>query len=189
VVSEYLAKQLSDNRDHAFWFFCGQASTATAINFARKASPTDATMLSQLQWIHDRLKVRKGSIYSIKDPQGPYAARIDWLYNLMADEKSSEFIIDTKLTSGNRETVKDNMMRALDSGAYLVALNQTTTGVGHYLTVYAIDYQPTASGGGTVYYGDVYYNRLGSVSFKLFLDRMLSQSALGLYNVFSVKKR
>lgn len=188
VVKEDLAKQLSDNPSHNFWWFCGQASTATAINFARKSSPTDATKIGQLQWFHDRLKARQKSAYSIYDLVGPYAARIDWLYNLMLSEKSSEFAVSW-LNSSNRETVKANMMQALDNGAYVVALNQTSGGTGHYLTVYAIDYQPTAAGGGTVYYGDVLLNKLDTAQFKVFLDRMISQSDRGVYNAFSVKKK
>ncbi|AGP37904.1 hypothetical protein [Sorangium cellulosum] len=187
VVDEALAKQISENASHDFWYFCGQSATATAINFARRTSPTDAAKVGQLQWFHDRLKARQ-STYSLRDPAGPYAARIDWLYNLMLDEKASEFTASW-LTTSNRETVKGRMMQALDSGAYVVALNQTDSGVGHYLTVYAIDYQPTVSGGGTVYYGDVLYNNLDAEHFTVFLDRMLAQSERGLYNAFSVKKK
>jgi hypothetical protein len=85
------------------------------------------------------------------------------------------------------------MMQALDLGAYVVALNQTSGGSGHYLTVYAIDYQPSKAGGGTVYYADDYLANwglpLGTVDFSTFLNRMLSQSNMGLYNAFSVKKK
>lgn len=189
VVSEYLAKQLSDNPNHNFWWFCGQAATATAINFARDTTPTDSEKTTQLQWIHDRLKaLYTGAGYSVNDPAGPYAAKITWLSDLMKNEKSGEFVTTT-LTTSDRETVKYNMTNALDNGAYVVALNQTSGGVGHYLTVYAIDYQPLKSGGGTVYYGDVLYNSLGTVDFSTFLDRMKAQSSMGLYNAFSVKKK
>jgi hypothetical protein len=189
VVKEGLAKQLSDNPHHAFWWFCGQAATATAINFARGASPTDEAKVMQLQWIHDRLKDLHAPAYSVNDSEGPYAVRIDWLFDLMKNEKSNEFET-TWLTSSDRESAKANMMKALDSGAYVVGLNRTSdTGPGHFLTVYAIDYQPTAAGGGTVYFGDVLSNKLDTANFKDFLDRMLSQSEHNLYNAFSVKKK
>jgi len=188
VVDENLAKQIPDNPNGTFWYFCGQAASATAINFARGTAPTTSSKITQLQWFHDRLEARQGSSYSINDPAGPYAAKISWLSSLLQDEKSTEFATTT-LTSGDRETIKYNMTQALDAGAYVVALNQTDSAIGHYLTVYAIDYQPSKAGGGTVYYGDVLYGNLGSVNFTLFLDRMKAQSSLGLYNAFSVKRK
>lgn len=186
VVDEHLAMRLSDNKDHTFWYFCGQAATATAINFARGTEPTDDVKIMQLQWIHYQLRERH-SDYRDNDPWGPYAASLAWLLDLMEKEKSNEFAI-TDLRSRKRDEAKDNMMSALDRGAYVVALNQTKEGIGHFLTVYAIDYQPRMSGGGTVFYGDVLYNKLDSVNFTLFLDRMLRQSPAGRFNAFSVKK-
>ena len=185
VVDEHLAKQLSGNPGGVFWGFCGQSATATAINFARGAEPDDVTKISQLQWFHDRLKARENQ-YTANSPGWPYVARIDWLCDLMRDEKSNEFSVES-LTTGDRETIKSRMFDALDGGAYVVALNQTDGGEGHFLTVYAIDYQPAKQGGGTVYYGDPLLNKLDTVDFATFLDRMLAQSQHALYNAFSVK--
>lgn len=180
VVDEHLAKQLSDNPGGVFWGFCGQSATATAINFARGDEPDKAKKISQLEWFHERLKARENQYI------WPYVARIDWLYNLMRDEKANEFFVES-LTTGDRETIKSRMFDALDGGAYVVALNRTDGGEGHFLTVYGIDYQPAKLGGGTVYYGDPLLNKLDTVDFATFLDRMLAQSQLDLYNAFSVK--
>lgn len=187
VVDEYLAKDLTQNANHAFWWFCGQSATATAINFARGGTPpTTAAKLGQLQWIHDRLDSRVDA-YSINT--GPYLSRIDWLYNLLIEEKSSDFTT-TILNTSSRDTIKERMFTALSTGGYVVALNKTSqNGVGHFLTVYAINFQPAQAQGGTVYFGDPYTNKLGTRGFTDFLDWMLSQSAYGIYNAFSVKKK
>lgn len=198
VVNEYLAKDIPSNPNHTFWWFCGQSATATAINFARGSSPSTSTKKTQLQWLHDRLKVQQPTNYSASDPLGlggKYASRIDWLYNLMIAEKSDEFTTTvltpkTGTAAEMRSEIKLKMGQALDGGAFVVGLNRTSdTGAGHFLTVYALNYQPTQPEGGTVYYGDPLDGSLGTVGFKTFLDRMLSQSQYGLYNAFSVKRK
>lgn len=198
VVNEYLAQYIPSNTKQVFWWFCGQSATATAINFARGDSPSDATKKVQLQWFHDRLKFYQPTNYSLSDPLklgGKFATRIDWLYDLMKADKSGDFITTVLTpTSGTaeemRESIKLKMGQALDGGAFVVGLNRTSDfGVGHFLTVYAINYQPLQAEGGTVYYGDPLNGSLGTVGFKTFLDRMRSQSAYGLYNAFSVKQK
>jgi hypothetical protein len=191
VVDQHLVEEIPSNPNHSFWWFCGQASTATAINFARNTTPSNATKIGQLQWFHERLLARHPNEYKLNNSAGPFATSALWLFNLMNDEKSNEFT-SKWLTHGSRDVIKSNIADALDTGAYVVALNKTSNnGAGHFLTVYALYYNPQGSAeGGIVYFGDVLSpNSLKTLGFKTFLDRMLAQSDIGVYNAFSVKKK
>jgi hypothetical protein len=187
VVDQLLVKKIPSNAKHVFWGFCGQSSTATAINFARGTTPSPDEKIAQLEWFHVQLLAREGG-YSAADPAGPYVANISWLYSLMLDEKGAEFTMSW-LTTSDRDLMKERMFASLDDGAFVVALNQTNGGDGHYLTVYAIDYQPNDPLGGTVYYADPLTGNLGTLGFKTFLDRQLAASSLGLYNAFAVEEK
>ena len=215
IVNEFTAKLIPSNKTGKFWWFCGQGATLTAFNWAMGKAPDEATKKVQLEWIHSKLFTYQGSDYNATTPPdgngGPYAASFTALMNLMVGEKGEE-VTTTNLSvlssshkedSVRREKFVNNITTALKNGAYVVALNRldSNSGPGHYLAVYFIDYQPSKTGRGTVYFGDTYNpennsagkpvpnGRFGTVTLDDFLLRTKSQSKSGHYQAFSIKKK
>ncbi|MEM9463574.1 MAG: hypothetical protein AAGF11_56070 [Myxococcota bacterium] len=188
VVNQGLVYNIWGNPG-VFWYFCGQSATSTAINFARGNSLSTGSKVTQLTWFHDRLKAREWH-YNNDNPNsaGSYETRIDWLWDLMQDEKSGEFSTEDHVT-GSRDGSKSWMHSQLDNGAFVVALTETNAGYGHFVAIYAIDYQPFQNGGGTVYFGDPLTGTLETRGYTAFLDDMRDASNFSQYNTFSVRKK
>lgn len=185
-VAQSLATQIPSYRSEggAGWWFCGHAAMATAINYSRQGSVTTATKITQLQWFHDQLKRYQGN-YAL-DPHRQ--ASIDALLSIIKSEEADEFSVKkiTGFGSSGRASVRDQMLETLkDYSSYAVVLSKTTiNGVdyGHFYAVYKIDYRPSTSTGGTVYFWDPYRGALGSMDFGRLMDGMRD---FGTYNRYS----
>lgn len=173
------------------WYFCGQAAMATTINCLRQKYVTDTTKIAQLQWFHERLKIRQPNY--ISNTINPHKeANIDALYYVMLYDKKDEFNVQI-LKSGDRSLARDSMLTTLKSGnKYLVALSQIViNGVTytHYYAVYKIYYQKTKETGGTVYYCDPYTGYLGTMAFSDFLTKMDLAGTLRRFSFIAVSKK
>ncbi len=168
------------------WYWCGHAAMAATINMLRQTPITKDQKVAQLDWFHQRLKIRQTGYKS--DPRRQ--ASIDGLNSVMQNDKGTEFSC-SKVTTTIRDNIKSSMHTALTSGYYVVALSQKVISgntYGHFYTVYRIDYDPTGTGGGTVFFIDPYQGTIGTMGYTAFLDGMYQAGTLSRYSFLKVKK-
>jgi len=165
---------------------CAHASLATSLNLLRGNYVSNSTKKSQLIYIDSWLEGKYGSDYT-SDPHRQ--ASIDQLQKFMGT-KTSEFYSEKKYSS-SRSTIKSLMINSLRNDYLVLALAQTVTNsntFGHFYVVYAINYQPTQYGGGTVYYADPNTGGFGTMYFSTFLDRMKSAGNPNHHSFLKMKR-
>ncbi|MGK3968352.1 hypothetical protein WMF38_29745 [Sorangium sp. So ce118] len=187
IVYEFLSSEIPSYTGPESWWFCGHAAVATAINHLRNSNgPPKSGQIAQLEWFHQELVALPQPGYS-RDPHRQ--ASIDALKDIMVSEKGVEFET-RKVATWSRETAKAEMASALTAGNYVVALGLTGGGIGHFYTVYKIDYDATDGvHGGHVYYSDVLTDDFDSMGFKEFLDGMRDAGTVGQYSFLKIRKR
>lgn len=172
------------------WWFCGQASTMTAIDFLRDGkalsgkSLTRIDKVGQLEWLHLRL-IETDAEYTVTNH---YEATVQNLLKVMQTHKSDEFQSEKITRPGDtygRQLFRNDLLDHLQKGVAIVLRHSQ----GHYVLVWKVDYQPQ-NGGGTVYYFDP-LNGDGSMlsePFAGFLDSLPS-AMFYRYSAITVKKK
>ena len=142
-----------NKEDDNGWHFCGQASLATAINYMRQTSSvSDATKISQLQWIHEMLSSLEPEFYANQYNDDPNKqASVKMLELVINNHKYDEFKA-LKVSYPDKEIIKQKMFDALDIDCYVIALSKvllpnSNVWVGHHYVVHKIDYQPGVGAG------------------------------------------
>lgn len=190
VVNQRLVKDTWSykNSKASGWYFCGHAAFASAFNILRDDNPGKDKMVSQLEWFHTKLKQYQPGYTNSRHKQ----ASGDYLLKVVNKEKSNEFW-SSKRTTTTRDNIKKSLHKSIrTSNQFPVVLSQAKVGskwYGHFYVVYKVDYQPGISGGGTVYFADPLYGRLGTMGYTTFLNKMRDGGTKGRYSLWIVGKK
>lgn len=178
IVNQHLVKRIPSYRGG--WYFCAQASWATAFNVLR--GTRNANKVNQLNYFHQKLL--KYPQYRYNNPHmegnGDLLTKIT---NSRADFKS------IKVTTTNRTTIKKKLNEALVSKKTQIpiVLSQITIHgrkYGHFYVVYKVDRIRER-----VYYADPYTGRIGSMSYTKFLNSMRDAGTKGRYSFWIIRKK
>lgn len=177
IVNQNLVKKIPSYRGG--WYFCAQASWATAFNILR--GTRNANKVNQLNYFHQKLL--RYSQYRNNNPH--MEGNGDLLTKITNSRKDFKSI---KKTTTNRTSIKKELNKALVSSKIQIpiVLSQIVINgkkYGHFYVVYKVDRIKER-----VYYADPYRGRIGSMSYTNFLNSMRDAGTKGRYSFWIIRK-